>query len=388
MAQVRELNENVRYTALCAICFFVGVGLHYLVDHLSSAEADIGTEWNGGVFYGDMTEDGIPDGEGRFEKGSTTYSGSWSMGQIISGTIESEKYVYEGELNGFKFNGYGVCRYKDGHTYWGYWKDDYKHGLGRLMSADADMSFGYYEDGNLIQPNDHNYKVGEVVYGIDVSWHQGVISWQDLYFSANSAGRITGVFDSKSKFLQPPLFTYIKATEGSTLVDPRYAGNYSEAKRCGLHVGTYHFLSMQSTGTQQAEHFLEQASLSLGDMPPALDLEKVEVNGKVSDAEFMKIIPTAKDWLRIVEDSLRVKPIIYTNVNIYNRFVKDDPVLNSYDLWIAYPGTTKPDIPNCVIWQFSHHGKMHGINESYVDVNMFHDDYQHLKDYLDEKGIK
>ena len=382
------MNDSIKHALLCGACFLAGLFARFAFDFFNNEDEEESIEWNGGLYYGDTNKDGLPDGEGRFEKDGIIFTGSWSSGQIVSGKIESDRYVYEGELSDFKFNGFGVCRYKDGHTYWGYWKDDYKHGVGRLMSESGKQSFGLYDEGNLMEPDNHNYDVGDVVYGIDVSWHQGAVSWQDLYFSAKSNGRITGTFDSASPFMQPPLFVYIKATEGTTVADPMYESNYAEAKRCGFHTGSYHFLSMQSSGKQQAEYFIQNAMLETGDLPPVLDLEKVETTTLVSDEEFSKIIPIAKEWLQTIEEKLGVKPVIYVNVNVYEKFVKGDAILNAHDLWIACPGNKKPEIPNCIIWQFNQHGTMNGVTENYVDVNMYSYDYAHLAQYIKEHGIK
>ena len=65
------------------------------------------------------------------------------------------------------------------------------------------------------------------VRGVDVSRYQGDIDWPVL------AGQ--GID-----------FAFIKATEGSTLVDPRFAANLDGATAAGLRVGAYHFLPCRS----------------------------------------------------------------------------------------------------------------------------------------------
>lgn len=49
-------------------------------------------------------------------------------------------------------------------------------------------------------------------------------------------------------------------------------------------------------------------------------------------------------WLSEVKKYFGVAPLIYTNTNIYKTFISSDSVLKKYDLWIANPGTTKPEI--------------------------------------------
>ena len=54
--------------------------------------------------------------------------------------------------------------------------------------------------------------------GIDVSKHQGLIDWQQV---------------AQTKVA----FVYVKATEGASLVDPRYKENIKSAKKAGFKVG-------------------------------------------------------------------------------------------------------------------------------------------------------
>jgi lysozyme len=89
--------------------------------------------------------------------------------------------------------------------------------------------------------------------GIDVSHHQGTIDW------------IRVADDGIS-------FVYIKATEGSTFVDPRYQANWTGSGRAGLDRGAYHFFSLCSPGQEQASNYLHVVS-KYAELAPALDLE-------------------------------------------------------------------------------------------------------------------
>ena len=75
------------------------------------------------------------------------------------------------------------------------------------------------------------------VRGVDVSKYQGEIDWPVLAEQEIS-------------------FAFIKATEGSSHVDARFAYNYEEARKTGLRVGAYHFFSFDSGGDTQAENFI------------------------------------------------------------------------------------------------------------------------------------
>lgn len=378
-------REQRRLAISCAIGLVVGVATYFATDTIKSGKDYI--EWNGGIYRGDISN-GIPNGNGKLEKDGMTYTGFWENGEMASGHIESDKYVYEGELKGTKFNGYGVCRYKAGHTYRGYWADDYKDGLGLLTGADGQFTFGFYKAGLAQVPKGASYKVGDKVYGIDVSRHQGVIDWQDLYLSCDKHGTVSGKLDKSPKYLQPVFFAIAKSTQGTKLRDSRFESNYTEAKRCGMVCGAYHFLTMNATGKAQAEHFIKNTTLESGDLPPVLDLEKNSADGHISDKAFSAIIPIAKEWLAAVEKHYAAKPIIYTNMNVYTKFIATDPILSKYDLWIADIGKERPNASNCIIWQFSHNGEINGITQNNVDLNLFYGNHASLVKYVKDKGIK
>lgn len=98
-----------------------------------------------------------------------------------------------------------------------------------------------------------NLREGER-YGIDVSRHQGRIDW----------GRVAR--DDIS-------FAYIKATEGATFVDSRFAENWSNAEAAGLVRGAYPFFTLCADGEAQARNFLRVVPDDPDALPPAVDLE-------------------------------------------------------------------------------------------------------------------
>ena len=94
------------------------------------------------------------------------------------------------------------------------------------------------------------------IEGIDVSHWQGVISWPDVA----AAGK---------------RFAFMKASEGVKYVDPTYATNRAQANANGLKVGAYHFAKPDTDvndATIEADHFVDTAQWSSGDLLPVLDL--------------------------------------------------------------------------------------------------------------------
>lgn len=382
--------QRIEYRAavVCAIAFVSGLFIRLAQNGITSYFAEKAIDWNGGQYKGNL-KDGVPEGEGQFTKNDMTYIGQWMSGELTNGRILSPKYEYEGGIQNLKFQGFGICQYKDGHTYKGYWNQDNKEGLGLLNYADGKMIFAFYKAGIAQIPEGQNYQHGNAVYGIDVSRHQGLIDWSDMYISANNNGGVNGNLDATPKYIQPVLFSFVKSTEGSDIVDTRFSDNYSEAKRCGILRGAYHFLSLKSSGKDQAKNFIDHTILELGDFPPVLDIEKYEsAQVNLSDEEFSKIVPIAKEWLQEIEKHYGVKPIIYTNMRTYTNFLKPDAAFGKYYYWIAYPGSTPPEVNNCIIWQFHHHGKIAGIKDNYVDLNKYFGSYSDLKKFVEKEGIK
>jgi lysozyme len=70
-------------------------------------------------------------------------------------------------------------------------------------------------------------------------------------------------------------FAYVKASEGVTVTDSRFAQNWKAMKEAGVMRGAYHFFHPASSPEDQAGHFLAvMGDFSEGDLPPALDLEE------------------------------------------------------------------------------------------------------------------
>lgn len=187
--------------------------------------------------------------------------------------------------------------------------------------------------------------------GIDVSHYQGRIDWEEV---------------ATNKDIQ---FVYIKATEGSNLVDEFYLRNLYGAKRVGIPVGTYHFFSPSASALVQLENFRSAVDPRQQDLIPIVDVEKA---GKGSIAQFQGRL---KAFLDGVEKMFGVKPIIYTGVNFYAKYLEGK--FRGYKFMVAryaeeFPGLSE-DVP-IVLWQFTQTGRANGI-KGHVDKSVFLDRY-------------
>ncbi len=191
------------------------------------------------------------------------------------------------------------------------------------------------------------------IHGIDVSRYQSRINWQEVK-SMNVGGIRIG-------------FCFIKATEGFDCVDERFNRNWTEAKKVDLPRGAYHFFDPCKSGKLQATNFIKTVELGKNDLPPVLDIEVV--NGTTKKELQQRI----REWLVIIEQKYRSKPIIYTNVDFYENYLAGD--FDGYPLWVAhYFAKNKPCISrDWLFWQHNENGRVNGISAS-VDFNVFHGD--------------
>jgi lysozyme len=199
------------------------------------------------------------------------------------------------------------------------------------------------------------------IHGIDVSKYQDMIAWEEVK-AMNVKNIQLG-------------FAFIKATEGIGNTDPQFGRNWKKAKLNGIICGAYHFFIGSKDGKMQAENFIDKAELEAGDLPPVLDIE--QLNGATA-TELKKEV---KRWLEVVENYYHIKPIIYTNVDFYNRVLGNE--FDTYPLWVAH--YYQPDQPRIkrgwVFWQHSQEGRVNGIT-SPVDFNVFNGDSLEFKNLL------
>ena len=186
--------------------------------------------------------------------------------------------------------------------------------------------------------------------GIDISSHQGYIDW------------------AKVSSDQDIRFVYIKATEGATYRSPHYAHNITQARRYGLLVGSYHYLTSSSSIDDQFDNFSKFALQPVQDLIPMLD---VEVRGDWSRSQ---LIDSVSKFCQLVEDFYGVQPMIYSTMGFYNKNLA--PHFNKHRLYIGRYSSEEPAINwegEYTIWQYSEQGIIPGI-DAYVDLCRYRKD--------------
>ncbi|HLL43224.1 MAG TPA: GH25 family lysozyme [Segetibacter sp.] len=191
------------------------------------------------------------------------------------------------------------------------------------------------------------------IHGIDVSKYQSFIDWPSV-----KEMRVNDVHIG---------FAFIKATEGLAGVDKQFKRNWRKAAEAGVTRGAYHFFIPAKSGKSQAKNFINNVELEPGDLPPVLDIE--QMYGVMPD----KMRKEVRDWLTVVEDFYKVKPIIYTYVSFYSTFMQGQ--FDDYPLWAAhYLEKDKPRINRkWLFWQHNERGRVNGITKP-VDFNVFNGD--------------
>ena len=196
------------------------------------------------------------------------------------------------------------------------------------------------------------------IEGVDVSAHQGEIDWDAL---------------SRSNVR----FAYIKATEGSTFVDQRFAANWRGAGHAGIRQGAYHRFSLCRTPQSQANNFFRTVPRTYGALPPAVDVENMDgcgprrIDGKAVIGNFLDLL----------QAHYGVRPILYVTKQFHDAHAGDFPRERFWIRSLYAPPAFRE--AQWVIWQ--HHEAAHrpGV-EAPVDVDAFRGDARALERFARE----
>ncbi|KAI1820508.1 glycoside hydrolase family 25 protein [Xylaria intraflava] len=151
-------------------------------------------------------------------------------------------------------------------------------------------------------------------------------------------------------------FVIIKATEGTTYLDPTFSDHYDGATAAGLIRGGYHYAHLDSSsGATQATYFLAHGGGWSGDgitLPGMLDLEGSCV---LSTSDTVAWI---KDFSDTYHSSTGVYPLLYTNPSWWssctgnsNAFVNTNPLVLAR--YASSAGTPPGSWPYYTIWQYN-----------------------------------
>lgn len=210
----------------------------------------------------------------------------------------------------------------------------------------------YFENKNInIDTSECVYKsqthgISESVFnGIDISNYDGYVDFNSVKQSGIKA-------------------VYMKASESNYFIDQYAAENSVNAKKAGLKVGYYHFLTGTSAPEEQARLFYNCIKDKPNDLKPCVD---VEVSPSTASEYTIRFINEFKKLSNM-------DVVIYTYSNFISNF---DSSLSQYSLWEANYNDTPFSLPSNGIWtnraghQYSSKGTVPGVNAQEVDLDVF-----------------
>jgi lysozyme len=205
-------------------------------------------------------------------------------------------------------------------------------------------------------------------FGIDVSHWEGDIDWQIVADIVN--------------------FAIMKATDGTSFVDPKYIINKQGCQDNLLSWGAYHFFHPGQDPIAQAQHFVstvgsgcniyvcdvETTTLQiiygeeqLKSHRGQANLQKVaDINTLLGIADPNTIGDQVKLFLEEVASLTGETPVIYTSPGFWNANIGDVPWAQNYPLWVAHwTEDPEPILPEgwdtWTLWQMTDSASIPGV---------------------------
>lgn len=204
--------------------------------------------------------------------------------------------------------------------------------------------------------------------GLDVSRWQPVIDWAKV----KAAGAT---------------YVFVKATQGTTGVDDKFAAHWAGAKAVGMWRGAYHFYQPTVNAVEQAKKFMSRLGNDPGELPPVLDVEIAGVGPAALRDGCLA-------WLNEVEQQMGRRPIVYTRASFWNIYLRDIKTTRypdwtaNYPLWTAHYNTTveQPMLPKgwnaWTFWQFTESGAIDGYKGK-TDQNWYNGTVEDLQAWVE-----
>lgn len=181
----------------------------------------------------------------------------------------------------------------------------------------------------------------------------------------------------------------VKATEGTTYVNPYCDGEFQEAYKLGKCLGVYHFARNANGNSADAEanFFIENTKGYIGKAIPVLDWEDSDTSN----------VAWALRWLQLVEKAYGCKPMIYMSESVANRYDWSSVANGDYGLWCAKYRDTIPDYnwdmasagsapsvkywKTIALWQWTSVGRLNGYSGN-LDCSIFYGDRDAWNKYV------
>lgn len=168
-------------------------------------------------------------------------------------------------------------------------------------------------------------------------------------------------------------FAIVKATDGSSYVNPWFTRDRAAATANHVAVGAYAYVHPAlpiSTATTQAQHFAAAIGNQrvAGTLPPVMDLE---LSNGLSSGD---LITWSQQFLETVRALTGRTPAVYTYPYFWSTAMANTSALRRYPLWLARYSSTAPaplpGWPSWTMWQYSSTSQVSGIAGA-VDLSRF-----------------
>jgi GH25 family lysozyme M1 (1,4-beta-N-acetylmuramidase) len=156
-------------------------------------------------------------------------------------------------------------------------------------------------------------------------------------------------------------FAYVKATEGTSYVNPYFTPDSSDAKAAGLYVGAYAYGRPDlGNPTGQADHFVDTMTYEHDGrtLPPFLDMEwpYFDSVNTCFNQSTSAMVSWISSFMTRLQARTGVVPMIYTNVNWWNQCTANSTAFSHYLLDISSCTASPPSAPgwgtNWTFWQY------------------------------------
>lgn len=169
-------------------------------------------------------------------------------------------------------------------------------------------------------------------------------------------------------------FVFLKITEGTTFRDRLFELHYQQFSETNLAIGAYHFFNFGVNGLEQACHFANSISGRSLQLPLVVDVEQT---GNPVVPNYL-VIDELNAFNNKMIELTGHKPMIYTNGDGFNRFIKNN--FEDQLIWLAGNNIDRVNTINPTFWQFNQQGKILG-SKGDIDLNVFRgkiEDWQKL----------
>lgn len=180
-------------------------------------------------------------------------------------------------------------------------------------------------------------------------------------------------------------YVYIRACEGANYVDTKFERNYENARKEGINVGFYQYVTARNTkeARDQAHFFYSLIKDKSQDLRPAMDFEEL---GGLNKKEANDI---AVAYLDTLKKLTKYTPAFYSDAYDVESVWENE--LKEYPLWVADYGASEPYTTG--IWgkwsgfQYESRGSVNGIN-GHVDMDKFKDEMLISQEEKDTSSCK